>query len=360
MFKEPGLYGIKHSNRDFTKKETWGKNQFNTSFPAALLCYMNYKGIKPVYIMLDEQLKTIHKDIEVEKLFGINPNSDNLFFAFESDYAPFRRLVAGSLPRMDLIIMDRSTNQCLRGFEVKLTALPDNSTCELDEKEYGCEIVTRPDTIVYLASCIASEYWHNREKLRGFLEPVCKEIKNWESEREVLNYVRSLADAIDSISIMLVDAQKQKPLVIQPIWKTIGKKLELHPNCFDAFIWSDIAFARLFIDKTKKAESQEIIDRPMRSTVWLAKMLYEFALTGQFNFKDITYKLSYKTRNDKAFAVNGRVTNPYLFCNELLVPRIRREEIRNLILGGGHKFLSPERRLDAAILSTPGLFDNDS
>lgn len=41
-----GLFGLLHSNRDFSQRESWGKNQFNNSFPIALSCYMYHKGIK--------------------------------------------------------------------------------------------------------------------------------------------------------------------------------------------------------------------------------------------------------------------------------------------------------------------------
>lgn len=44
-------------------------------------------------------------------------------------------------------------------------------------------------------------------------------------------------------------------------------------------------------------------------------------------------------------------------CAELTKPRIKKTAISEIILGDGHKLLRPERRLDAAILSTPGLFD---
>lgn len=36
MPTSPSLYGLKKTNRDYSKKETWGKNQFNSSFPASL------------------------------------------------------------------------------------------------------------------------------------------------------------------------------------------------------------------------------------------------------------------------------------------------------------------------------------
>ena len=43
---KPSLLGIKHSNRDFSDRNTWGKNQFNSSFPAALSAYLSHKGLE--------------------------------------------------------------------------------------------------------------------------------------------------------------------------------------------------------------------------------------------------------------------------------------------------------------------------
>ena len=57
---------------------------------------------------------------------------------------------------IDLVIQKEDTGECLSGLEIKLTALPDNTTCNFNEDSYGSEIVVRPDTIVYLACSIVS------------------------------------------------------------------------------------------------------------------------------------------------------------------------------------------------------------
>ena len=67
---------------------------------------------------------------------------------------------------------------------------------------------------------------------------------------------------------------------------------------------------------------------------------------------------TYNTKNDKAFAINGLNTHPYMVSQELLTPRIRKEEIKNIIMGGGQNYLSPERRFDASVLSNPEIFDD--
>ena len=85
-------------------------------------------------------------------------------------------------------------------------------------------------------------------------------------------------------------------------------------------------------------------------------MLHDFSRDGQVNHARIIDSLSYNTKNDKAFSVNGMVTQQLMESPELVKPRIHKEEIRYIILGNGQDLLSPERRLDAAILSTTGLF----
>ncbi len=78
----PNLFGIKYSNRDFSQKENWGKNQFNSSFPASLACFMASKNIDLKYIKIDKQLKVKHDYISASILFGAKYESDDLYFAF--------------------------------------------------------------------------------------------------------------------------------------------------------------------------------------------------------------------------------------------------------------------------------------
>lgn len=54
---KPGLFGQKHSSRDYGKASNWGKNIFNSSFPASLVAYMHARDIKPVYLRVDEDNK---------------------------------------------------------------------------------------------------------------------------------------------------------------------------------------------------------------------------------------------------------------------------------------------------------------
>jgi len=353
----PSLYGLNknHSNKDFSKSDSWGKNQFNNAFPVALCCYVHTKHVEPVYLKLGTNMEVTKGKISVENVFGLPPLSEDLFFAFESDFTPYRAMVINGLARIDLVTQNNRNmqNLCLRPFEIKLTALPDNTTADLSEDKYGSEIVVRPDTILYLGLNIAKVFSNARNELRDYLQPIYgRSGIDWFEFSEVRPLIKEMISAIDTILKSRIE--HQAPFMIQPIWKTEGKTLHLDDNCFDVFVWSDFAFTRLFIDNVN--EGSERINRRMRTIVWLSRMLYDFATNGKIDYRQIIDSYTYDTKNDKAFAVGGFLTNPYMACDELTTPRITKNEIKNIILGGGEKFLSPERRLDAAILANPELF----
>ena len=93
--------------------------------------------------------------------------------------------------------------------------------------------------------------------------------------------------------------------------------------------------------------------------IWLFKMLKDFSEDGRFDGARIIDELSYNTKNDKAFSSNGLRTHPIMKCDELIKPRITKDEIKKIILGGGQNLLSPERRFDAIIYNSPDLFRED-
>jgi hypothetical protein len=353
---KPSLFGIDNSNRDFSQRDSWGKNQFNSSFPASLACFMASKNMPLKYIKIDKDLKIIHDFISTEQFFGIKPNSKDIYFSFESDFVPFQKFVVGNLPRIDLVTMNQKNNTCLRGIEIKLTALPDNSTCMMSEEKHSSEIVVRPDTIVYMALSIILSFEKDKKILKNLFSPLFK-INDWTDGVNVLPHLELMISIMDKL--LTYDGIRQTPLIMQPIWKTEGKSAKLANHCLDVFIWSDFAFTRLFFDVAKKElkKKKHKISRQVRSVIWLSKMISDFAQNNIVNHKKIIDELSYNTKNDKAFAVSGRVTLPYLKSDEQLSPRIKKSEIRKIILGGGQNLLSPERRLDGIIQNTPGLFD---
>ena len=260
MSKEsPSLFGLSNTNRDFSKKDSWGKNQFNSSFP-------------------------------------------------------------------------------------------DNKTCDLEEHCYGSEIVVRPDTIVYLACSLAL---NSKEKLSYHLGELI--IDDWSDASQVLPHIESIVTAIEKLSLAI--EKTQKPFLLQPIWKTKGKSPELADQCLDIFVWSDAGFSHFISKVAKKEPTVNKIDRQTRTAIWLYKMLKDFIKHGKFDHEEIIDKLSYNTKNDKAFASVGMVTNKYMTTIRLdTFPIIAKSEIKNIILGDGQNMLSPERRFDAIIFNSPDLF----
>lgn len=352
--KKPSLFGIKHSNRDFSDRDAWGKNQFNSSFPAALSGYLASKNLENVYLKINENLEVIHDFIKTESLYGLLIDSENLFYSFESQFLPFQKFSIGNIPRVDLVTQNLIDGAVLKGLEIKLTALPDNSTCHLSEESFGCEIVVRPDTIVYLACSLFSFFENRKTELSEIIGESFDKISDWTEPSEIIPYLGEMIRVIDEISLKMLDFQS--PLVIQPIWKTQGKTPKLAKNCLDVFVWSDLAFIRLFAKLAKSEMRENKITRQLRTLIWLFKMLYDFARDGQVNHARIIDTLSYNTKNDKAFALSGRVTHQFMKGEILSCPRITKDEIKHIILGGGQNLLSPERRFDAIIFNSPDLF----
>lgn len=353
---KPKLFGIKHSNRDFSIKKSWGKNQFNSAFPTALAAFLHSKKLSCKYLMLSNSLEITHHWLKVKDLFGQEPNSNDIFYAFETSFTPYQQLVIGTLPRVDLVTQSRKKGICLAPLEIKLTALPDNTTCELEDTAYGSELVIRPDTIVYLACSIAQKFIDSRTFLKGVFQNKYNQVSDWSEGSNVRFLLTKMIDDINTICNHLEN--EQTPLVLQPIWKTIGKSPRLSYHCLDVFVWSNLAFTRLFIDATRSDinRNKTKISRHARTTIWLFKMLYDFAHKGQINHEFVVDNLSYNTKNDKAFALSGKITHRYMQSKELTKPRITKAAIKQIILGGGHKLLSPERRFDAIIVNSPELF----
>ena len=275
---KPRLFGLQKCNRDFSKKNSWGKNQFNSSFPTALACYMSKQEIYPVFLRVNEKLRVIHQQVSVAEIFGLDYKDDNLFFAFERDYLPYQEILLNIVPRVDLVTIDTRSNRCLSYLEIKLTALPDHTTCNLEDQNYGTELVVRPPTIVYLAASIAKNYQNSNHLLIQHLNPTCSQITDWTLAENVLPYIADLITAIKGILTECINNQTY--LVMQPIWKTEGKSAKLHRNCLDIFVWSNLAFAQLFINAAQAEINVNKISRHKRCLLWLVKMLYDFAKNG--------------------------------------------------------------------------------
>lgn len=358
MENTASLFGQKHSNRDYSKEKYWGKNQFNSSFPASLVAYMSSKGIYPVYLQMDKENQIKHGKISGTELFGIDPLSDDAYYNFEAGFFPFEKYYYSDTEKkehIDLVMQDLQKDIPVCGLEVKLTALPDNTTARQSEDLYSCEIVVRPPTICFLACSICKHYdsEDGKNRLRSMLLTIPK-INHWEEASEVAPYYAKIKAAVMKVASDM--AEYQTPLIMQPVWKTQGKLMRLADDCLDVFVWSNLATLLMCCAGDKDSLAGEI-NRFQRALIWVYLMLLDFVNYGQFDYIRIVKQHSYGNANDKAFALPGKQSYCFLACPELTLPRIKKSEIKNIILGGGQNFLSPERRFDAVLVASPDLFE---
>jgi hypothetical protein len=74
--------------------------------------------------------------------------------------------------------------------------------------------------------------------------------------------------------------------------------------------------------------------------------LYERSKSGKVFQAPIYDGMTFDNQNDKEFAISGTRSRELMACPRLVKPAIAKDEIQNIILGGGQKYLSPERRFD--------------
>jgi hypothetical protein len=347
----PSLYGITHSNR--TGAALWGKNQFNSTFPTALACYMRDKGIPAVYLTLGEDLKVRAEEISIDALFNSERPNDQLQFDFEISYEPYQQYAFDAIGGIDLVVKHHGDNTeatWRRPLEVKLTVVPDNKTSRRPEAEWGPELVIRPASIKYCALGIYHNCREQREQIRDLFEDVCANFQLWSSAHELLNKRRQLLESLNNFQQQF--RVSQQPFLIQPIWKTQGKSPRLSENAFDLFVWSDFALCRAVIDKS--LEEAVNISRFMRAAARLARIFYVLSTQGRANLLTIYNEMGYGHQTDKDLALPGDATRGYLDTPRRVTPILPREAVANIILNGGEKLLSPERRLDATLYFSAG------
>ena len=353
----PALYGIHRSNRDFSNAYYWGKNQFNSSFPVALACYMRDQGHPAVYVSYKDSARTAIGEIAVEEVFGSTRPNAELFFSFETRFDAFHNVVHDEPPSIDLVICEETRAAQIRPLEIKLTTLPDNTTESLAESEYGSELVIRSATTRYMAMQMMRSVATKHKRVREIFEPVFAKVRAWDSKLEMLKLA---PNAVVALETFLAEFRRlEQPLLIQPIWKTVGKSPQLAPHCLDIFTWSDFALSHLFLESARDAANgvkSEEISRQLRAALRLARFLYECARSGKTYQAPIYDEMTFDKQSDKEFAISGTRSHRLMTCPRLTQPLIHKDEVKNIILGGGQKFLSPERRFDAILYFSTDLF----
>jgi hypothetical protein len=302
------------------------------------MLYMRSKKIKPVYLSLTKDLSVERTYIDVDDVLGLKQNDGPCRYEFEVPFRAFEYMSkTGIVPSADCIV--GQGNGQVRPFENKITVTPDMAAYSRGGD--GCELIIRPDTIVYMVFGICDSL--NNEKINSspYFTPL--DGVDWDNPVRDIHLVQQTMDAFLQSQCSL-----QIPFLIQVIWDTHGTTTNLKTG-MDVFVWSNLALTNLFM---RKRPSKKVgISRPTRSMIWMAKMLCEGANSQQIDVGNVINTLIYGPKNDKSFSVNGKLINDVIQSDELTNPRIRYESLREIIIGDAVNRLRPERRLDAAIVA---------
>ena len=348
---ETGLYGMRSGNRDFSTEKAWGKNIFTNSFPVALACYMADFDIPPV--LLSSELSgagriEIRQELTpLKEIFQVE--TDQAKFFFETSFAPHSSFTAQVPEKSDLVVAD-SDSTPRSAFEIKLTTVPDNTTARKDHDFQSCEMVLRSLMIEQLAISICASYGKSgRASLNSLLNASLSSPNQipWTDEKAMLSRLPEVLRAVEQVIKAGIDLQL--PMVLHPIWRTVGQSPVLEDDCFDLFVWTNMALATMILDGSQPKPKGSRITRPQRSLIWLAKMLWDYSAQGTLDKADTFKTISYNTQTDKAASFSGQVTFRYLKGKQLAKPRVKARALDEIILGGGAKYLAPERRLDNSI-----------
>lgn len=360
---ESYLFGLEHSNHVFdgAHPKSFGKNIFTNAFPVALACYMDSVGIGPMLVHVEGDASGDFAIRQDETPFAeiIGGDVQNIRWLFETGFDGYGPYATNQARRSDVVAQDMTTGEHLRPFEVKLVTVPNSATAHLSREQYGCEIVTRPPTVEQLCFSIARSFGVvRRQNLASIIASALINPMDfdWANERYMLQHFESVLSALRSVISEGID--NQTPFALNAIWRTKGQAPILDAECFDVFVWSDMAFADLF---RRTSESQPFdrktggLARHARSVVWLVKSLFDYAVQGTVTFERTHSAITYGGQTDKAGAFSGNRLHPYLFCDEFVHPRVADRSYRDIIAAEGVALLKPERRLDAALVSADAL-----
>ena len=344
-----GLFGISHSNRN--ADDHWGKNCFNSSFPTATACYMLEHNIKAIYIKLEEidgELKVVPSEIPIREVFNCDdrPLTD-LNFCFESTFLPYQQYSFDAIDGIDLVVKDTDGN-FLAPLEVKLTVIPTSATSGKPENEWGSELVVRAATTSYCALGMFDAVKDDARQVREIFEEACSSIQMWDNDYEMTHKMPQLIHSVNEFQHRY--RNRQKPLLMQTLWKTQGQSPILADQAFDIVIWSDYAFSRLFLDGSDEPAST--MKRGMRASARLARCLWELSKSGKIRVVDIYRQMAFGNQTDKEFAVGGSQWRKYVTTDRIQNLALNKDIVHDIIEPGYIERLRPERRFDQTLYFT--------
>ena len=350
---QPSLFGLENTNYDLSKEKSWGKNIFTNTFPTSLSLYLHSKNMDVNYITsLDG--KSVIIPLSVQDLFGLNfSDYSEIEFQFEGRYEGYGKYMGNQLEKIDLVVAranspDQAPSVHIRPLEIKLTAVPDSTTADSDESKWSPEIVVRTPTIPYLACSLAESCSKSKSWIFDQLVDI-----NWDSKEELVSDETEIAKLRKFLEQLVGNHEEnQTPFVLHAIWRTEGQSHNYSEDCLDVFSWSNLSLANLILSRSTSGRGKSAL-------IWLCRILFEISFDDRFDWKKIKSKFPTTGQGSKALAVSGKSTLPFMNCEQLQKPRIKKNEISEIILGGGQNFIKPERRFDVVLMNnSKDIFDS--
>jgi hypothetical protein len=308
----------------------------------------NIPAIYNKLVIEEGELKVNTSEISLREVFNCGSLTfDELVFDFEVKYLPYEQYATDSIDKVDLVVK-RIDGAFLSPVEVKLTVMPDNTTFENPESEWGSELVVRSATTSYCALGMFDSTKEDAKAIRDIFEKACSNIEDWKHNFEMSKKTAALAECINVFQKQYLS--RQKPILMQPIWKTKGKSPYLADNAFDIVIWSDYAFSRMFVDRSQ--DGADTMSRDMRATARLARCIWELSISGKTRLADIYRLMTFEMQNDKEFALSGSLWRNYVKSDRITNPVFTKEVVNKIIKPASMKKLRPERRLDQTLFFT--------
>lgn len=355
------LFGLEHANHRFdgSDEASFGKNIFTNAFPLALLSYLDSLGLGPMYVeaVCDQAtggLSSKCSETTFDEVIGCS--SKEAEWLFEHSFDGYSRFATKEANCSDVVVRSVSTGEQVRALEVKLVTVPNSATALKPRDNQSCEIVIRPPSIEQLCFSMAASFGEKKRHELGDI--ITEELGRpmdyrWESEEYMVGKIAQVVQAAEAVA--LEGIERQTPFALTAIWRTRGQAPILDSECFDAFIWSDMAFVQLVTRAAKRGLGSKKISRSQRSVVWLVKSLLDYATQRTVTFGNTHSKITYGAQTDKAGSFSGEQVLEFIGCEEFVHPRVSDRQYSEIVSNEGIVLLKPERRLDAALVSARAL-----
>ena len=348
---------------------------FNSCLPVSTLMWMAVTGMKPQLVFATrceeapDKFSLICEEHDVSTVIRTDKAPADLYFAFEKGFDKFDRLMVGASGKkkntVDVLICEAKTYIKRKGevvgmgeqlcpMEVKQTVVPDASTCNDDPSGWAPELVLRPATTSY---CAMSMFTNMDEATKAAIKEKMLDLKlndvlAWNNPAEVREFAVRILEATKFI----LDActESQVSMMLHHVWATRGKKHDLSDDAFDMLAWTDAAIMAILCNEADKALRNEDKDigRHMRSVVRFCLTMRDLCQRGTFHYDEVYTNIAFGKQTDKEISIRGSVLREYVKSDLFANPRIKAEQIHEIVFGDGLELLTPPRALDQILYHT--------